>query len=489
MSDRYRPAFHFTPPSMWLNDPNGLVYYDGEYHLFYQYHPHSTIWGPMHWGHAVSRNLLTWEHLPIALYPDDNGMIFSGSAVVDVNNTARFGKDALVDVFTYNKDGHETQNLAYSADRGRTWTKYPDNPVISYRADLKDCRDPKVFWHCDHWVMVLAAGDHVLFYISSDLKTWEQSGSFGHGYGSTSGVWETPDLFQLPINGSDSRWVLTVGVGDGACAGGSGTQYFIGSFDGKTFTSQNAKDAVLWMDYGADFYAPQSWNNEPNGRRIVIGWMSNWQYARETPAETWRGMFSLPREVSLLHTQAGLRLAQQPVAELQTLRREAHRWRNRWVSPGQNLARALQTDAFELTAEVDIPSSSGIFGFHVRKGANEQTTITCNLQTGEILLDRTRSGYSQFAKDFAAVHAAKLYLEHNILRIRIFVDRCSVEVFAEDGLVCFSELIYPSTESRQCECFAKEGRVYFRSLAIHYLNGQQVMKKSQFDPIEFKAVL
>ena len=328
MTDPYRPLFHFTPPANWMNDPNGLVYFEGEYHLFYQYHPESNLWGPMHWGHAVSADLVNWQHLPIALYPDERGMIFSGSAVVDWEDTAGFGKKAMIAVFTYNNhtynDEHrvEDQNIAYSKDRGRTWTKYNGNPVVPHPGDLKDFRDPKVFWYQDHWVMLLAAGDKVLFYTSSNLKEWDQSGSFGGGgYGSTDGVWETPDLFQLPVtNASDSRWVLTVGLGNGGPAGGSATQYFIGDFDGKNFTSENPKDTVLWADHGTDYYAPQAWNDEPHGRRIMIGWMSNWQYANLTPASTWRGMFSIPRELSLTQTEDGIRLVQNPIPELQSLR-------------------------------------------------------------------------------------------------------------------------------------------------------------------------
>jgi fructan beta-fructosidase len=233
-SELYRPQYHFSPQANWMNDPNGPVYCDGEYHLFYQYHPESPVWGLMHWGHAVSCDLIHWQHLPIALYPDEHGMIFSGSAVVDWNNAAGFGEKAMIIIFTYNKEHKETQNLAYSTDKGRTWTKYAGNPVIPHPNYLRDFRDPKVFWHENHWVMSLAAGDMILFYASPDLKHWEQSGSFGGGYGCTSGVWETPDLFKLPVdNGPETRWVLTVGVGNGGPAGGSGTQYFIGEFNEK----------------------------------------------------------------------------------------------------------------------------------------------------------------------------------------------------------------------------------------------------------------
>lgn len=475
MSDLYRPAYHFTPPAMWLNDPNGLVYYAGEYHIFYQYHPHSTVWGPMHWGHAVSKDLVNWQHLPIALHPDDHGLIFSGSAVIDWSNTAGFGKEALIAIFTYNnytyddKNRVEDQNIAYSTDRGRTWTKYAGNPVVSHPGNLTDFRDPKVFWHEDHWVMALAAGDRVLFYSSSDLKHWEPSGSFGGGYGSTDGVWETPDLFQLPVSGSDSRWVLTVGVGSGAYAGGSGTQYFIGNFDGKTFTSLHPKETVLWMDYGADFYAPQSWNNEPNERRIVVGWMSNWQYARETPTETWRGMFNIPRELSLANTADGPRLVQMPIKELQALRSENHHWENETVLPGENLLRNIKGDCLEIIARVEINPQAASFGFKLCVGVNEQTVIRYDIQKQELTIDRSESGAVDFHEAFASVQAVKLPPVENAIQLHIFLDRCSVEIFANGGETVVSDVIFPSSASIQLELFTKGGELKIRQLDVFQL--------------------
>ena len=252
MNDLQRPGYHFTPPANWLNDPNGLVYLDGEYHLFYQCHLGDIGWGPMHWGHAVSRDLLNWQHLPVALAPDGNGMIFSGSAVVNTENSAGFGREALVAVFTHHSAQQESQSLAFSLDRGRSWVKYKGNPLLNPPPGTPDFRDPKVFWYGEpgagQCVMILAVGRQVLFYTSPNLIDWSPSGSFGNGYGSTSGVWETPDLFELPVDGGpDLRWVLTVGVGDGGPAGGSATQYFIGQFDGHVFLSDNPTETVLWM--------------------------------------------------------------------------------------------------------------------------------------------------------------------------------------------------------------------------------------------------
>ena len=477
-SELYRPQFHFTPPAMWMNDPNGLVYYQGEYHLFYQYHPASTVWGPMHWKHAVSRNLIDWEHLPIALSPDEHGMIFSGSAVVDWHNTSGFGEKALVAIFTYNKLHVESQNLAYSTDQGRTWIKYAGNPVIPQSEQLSDFRDPKVFWHIDHWVMSLAAGDRILFYISPDLKHWEQSGSFGAGYGSTGGVWETPDLFQLPI-GSETRWVLTTGVGNGAPAGGSGTQYFIGDFDGKNFTSENSRDTILWADYGADYYAPQSWSDEPNARRIVLGWLNNWQYAKLIPASSWRGTFTLIRELSLTYTEQGIRLIHKPIPEMKNLRSVSQHWHNEVIRPATNLLADIHGKSLELVAEFQIINAIDCFGFQVRTGQGEHTTIGYKVKDKILFIDRTHSGCVDFNEGFAQVHSVDLSPVNAVIRLNIFVDASSVEVFANDGLAVLSECIFPSEQSQGLELFVEGGNIHLNSLDVYQLNPAKFFSKEK----------
>ena len=480
MTDIFRPSFHFTPPSNWMNDPNGLVYFEGEYHLFYQYHPDDMLWGPMHWGHAVSADLVNWQHLPIALSPDEKGLIFSGSAVVDWKDTAGFGKKAMIAVFTYNNhtynDKHrvEDQNIAYSKDRGRTWTKYSGNPVVPHPGDLKDFSDPKVFRHKDHWVMLLAAGNEVLFYQSSNLKQWEPCGSFGGGYGSTDGVWETPDLFQLPLtNASGSRWVLTVGLGNGGPAGGSATQYFIGDFDGRKFVSENSKDTILWADHGADYYAPQSWSDEPGRHRIMVGWMSNWQYANLVPASTWRGMFSLPRELSLKQTEYGTRLVQQPIRELQSLRAEHRHWQAETIQPEDNLLKDIHGQALEIVAEFQVSKDVRSFGFRVRVGVDEHTTISYSVEDETLSLDRTRSGEVTFHDAFAGVHSVKLTPINHVIRLHIFVDSSSVEVFANNGLVVLTDCIFPSPQSNGLELFAEDGQVIVNSLDVYQLNSAE----------------
>ena len=289
--EKYRPQFHFSPEKGWMNDPNGLVYFAGEYHLFYQYYPDSTVWGPMHWGHAVSKDLIRWKHLPVALYPDSLGYIFSGSAVADTSNTSGLGtkiNPPLVAIFTYHnpeseKSGSNTfenQGIAFSIDKGRTWTKYHNNPVLK-NPGIKDFRDPRVIWHeqTGKWIMILAAHDRVMIYSSPDLKSWSFESQFGEKAGAHGGVWECPDLFPLKISGQHQiKWVMLVSINPGGPNGGSATQYFTGEFDGHNFVPDNTDEK--WIDWGPDNYAGSTWSEIPltDGRRIFLGWMSNWQY-------------------------------------------------------------------------------------------------------------------------------------------------------------------------------------------------------------------
>jgi len=468
----YRPHYHFTPPSMWMNDPNGLVYYKGKYHLFYQHHPNDILWGPMHWGHAISRDLVNWQHLPIALPPDENGSIFSGSTVIDWQNTAGFGKEAMVAIFTHYNDGHQSQSLAYSNDQGLSWVKYAGNPILLSPKD-PDFRDPKVFRYKDWWLMSLASGNMILFYISTDLIHWEPSGSFGD-HGSTDGVWETPDLFKLTVrNSAEARWVLTVSVGDGHPAGGAGTQYFIGHFDGRNFISENEKETILWADFGADYYAPQSWNDEPNGRRLMIGWMNNWHYASVLPTSGWRGAFSVIRELALKRTAEGLRLIQQPITEIRSLRNECHHWHNKTLTPGMNPLTDVEANALEILAEFQITHHIDRLGFHVRVGNDERTTIGYSVKEKKVFVDRTHSGLSNFHEGFPRIHAAALNCTDHLLRLHIFVDKCSVEVFANDGLVVITDCIFPFHESTKLELFVEGDEVLINVLDVFQLSPAQ----------------
>ncbi|MEZ4591954.1 MAG: glycoside hydrolase family 32 protein [Chloroflexota bacterium] len=481
-SEPFRPAFHFTPPAFWLNDPNGMVFYDGEYHLFYQYFPEDTVWGPMHWGHAVSADLVNWQHLPIALEPDELGYIFSGSAVIDWQNTAGFGPEAMIAGYTYHDDSaRQSQAIAYSLDKGRTWTKYAGNPVIPTPPNIRNFRDPKLIWYEDgsgsgHWVMVLAAGSAVLFYTSANLIDWEPSGSFGFGQGATAGVWETPDLFELPVaNSAESRWVLTVGVGDHAPAGGSGTQYFVGHFDGQTFTNENPKETVLWADYGADFYAAQSWSDAPNNRRIWLAWMNNWQYAREIPTATWRGAMSLPRELRLVPTDDGIRLAQTAVPELTQLRQSEKSWQNLTLAPGVPFVPEIGGQLLEIVAEFETPAEANRLGLRLRVGDGMGTAVGYAPKSNTLFVDRTAAGQSDFNDTFARNHTVTFAPADGVLRLHIFVDRASIEVFANDGLISFTEQIFPDEAAIGLELFAEGTAVTVRTLQIYQLSPAQFL--------------
>ncbi len=477
-SEPFRPQFHFSPPANWMNDPNGLVYLDGEYHLFYQYNPNATVWGPMHWGHAVSRDLLNWQYLPVALAPDDLGNIFSGSAVVDKTNTAGFGPNAMIAIFTHEQNGAQRQSLAYSTDNGRTWTKYAGNPVLNAPGALKDFRDPKVFWYAQggggHWVMLVAARDRILFYTSPDLKTWSPSGEFGPGFGTTYGVWECPELQELPVDGGpQTRWLLAVGVGSGAPASGSGVQYFVGDFDGQKFTSLAPASSVLWADYGADFYAAQAWNNVPGGRAVWLGWMNNWAYAQNTPTTGFRGSFTLPRLLALATTSQGIRLQQQPLPELQAQRGPA------WQLPAQLIpvgalplsAISGQTLEISLVFTLEIPSADR-FGLRVKTGQGDYAAaayaVGYDARAHQLFVDRSGVGEMSIKPPFAGIHTANLEPGANsTLSIHIFVDRSSIEVFADNGLVVITDQVFPASSSQRLELFSEGGQVKLKSLEIY----------------------
>jgi fructan beta-fructosidase len=449
----YRPQFHFTPAKNWMNDPNGMVYFDGEYHLFYQYNPFGNKWGHMSWGHAVSRDLVHWEHLPVALQEENDVMIFSGSAAVDWNNTSGFGKDGkppLIAIYTghYTKKPLQNQHIAYSNDRGRTWTKYAGNPVLDLGE--KDFRDPKVMWHegTKRWIMTVAwpIQRKVRFYASDNLTSWTHLSDFGPE-GSVTGIWECPDLF--PLNG---LWVLIVNVGSGGPAGGSSAgQYFIGDFDGNEFKLDSSfpKSGALWLDSGPDYYAAVTWSDVPK-RRLSIGWMSNWQYAGDIPTSPWRSAMSLPRELVLANNDNGVRLVQQPVKELQRLRGESFRLKkatipevNRWIEkngiPGDQL-------------EIEISAEAGEFGVEVLKSGLESTRITSE-RDGKLTIDRTRSGKIDFHRQFSGRYSA----HPRGRNLRIFVDACSVEVFANDGEAVMTALTFPGGKGRALDFFGDEG--------------------------------
>ena len=637
-SEPFRPQYHFTPEKNWMNDPNGLVYYEGEYHLFYQYNPFGDKWGHMSWAHAVSPDMVHWKHLPLAMGDNDGVMIFSGSAVIDWKNSSGFGKDGkppMVAIYTgYNTTNNlQYQCIAYSNDKGRTWTKYFGNPVINLNS--KDFRDPKVQWHepTKKWIMTvsLSAEHKVCFYGSTDLKEWTLLSKFGPA-GATGGVWECPDLFELPVQGtSEKRWVLAVNINPGSIAGGSGGQYFIGQFDGTRFVADNdmlgssasefvpegkviadfesenygnwkvtgdafgpgpakgkfpnqnpvdgykgerlvnsyfngdettgtltspdfevtrpflnfligggsqketrmdlwvdgkvvrtasgddgerlswrawdvreligrqakleivdnatggwghinidqimladaparpASEAALWFDYGPDYYAAVSWSDVPksDGRRLWLGWMNNWQYGQDVPTAPWRSAMSIPREVGLRQTSDGIRLVQKPTREMESLRGEHFQFNggdvaaaNAWLVKNK-----IQGDQLEMLIELE-PQSAGVEGVQVLKGGKEATVIGVDRSRGQVFVDRTESGVVNFHPKFPSRNDAPLNSPHGKVKFHIFVDAGSVEVFANDGEVVITDLVFPSAESRSVEFFGPTSTSKIRSLNV-----------------------
>jgi fructan beta-fructosidase len=493
---RYRPKWHYAAERNWLNDPNGLVYSNGVYHLFYQHNPFADVWGNMSWGHATSPDLLNWDEQPVAIPCDEQEAIFSGSAVVDTLNTSGFGVGGvppLVAVYTsaYSPAsplaGRQAQSLAYSTDDGATWTKYAGNPVLD-RASA-DFRDPKVFWYDgeagSYWVMaaVEAENREVVLYKSADLKSWEYLSTFGPA-NATGGVWECPDLFELPVDGDagNTRWVLVVNLSPGGIAGGSAGQYFLGTFDGVTFRSETTVTEGMqtddsrmpdygWLDWGRDYYAAVSFSNAPGGRRLMIGWMNNWQYAASTPSQGWRSAMSLVREVRL-ETRAGrLVLVQAAVdpfeaagTELFATGPEPLADGVRWL-PAEASGDVLRFDA------VFRPGSAGKVGLVLRAGeadgVQERTVLAYSSLSGELSLDRTGSGNAGFHADFPSVERVPVALDGSgLLRLRVFLDRCSVEVFAQDGLVTLTDLIFPTESSTAVGLLAEGDGATLVSLSI-----------------------
>lgn len=467
----WRPQFHFTPEKNFMNDPNGMVFYKGEYHLFYQHNPFGNKWGHMSWGHAVSRDLIRWEHLPVALAEENGEMIFSGSAVVDWNNTSGLCKQAsprdrscLIAIYTGHTEKKQVQNIAVSNDRGRTWTKYKGNPVLDI--GYKDFRDPKVFWHAPtrRWVMAvsLSTEKKVRFYASRDLKKWTALSDFGPA-GVREGLWECPDLFELPVEGSPRlrKWVLIVNVNPGGPAGGSGVQYFVGNFDGRRFTNDNPPDKILYADHGKDFYAAVSWSDIPraDGRRIWMGWMMNWEYANDDPSEIWRGAMSLPRTLALKKLADGIRLVQKPIVSTRLTRPEKQQLSGEGVAAINSfLPRTFAGgDALDIEAVFEVGQATE-FGLKVRMGRNEETVIGYDVKKQQLFIDRSRSGRVDFKSTFAGRHAAPLKPAGNKISLDIFIDRSSVEVFGNDGEVAITDRIFPRPQSQGIELYEKGGK-------------------------------
>lgn len=495
--EQHRPQFHFSPPAKWMNDPNGMVYYAGEYHLFYQYYPDSTIWGPMHWGHAVSKDMVSWENLPIALYPDSLGYIFSGSAVVDANNTSGFktgDESPLIAIFTYHDPAGErtgsqtfqTQGIAYSNDRGRSWIKYEGNPVVE-NPGIRDFRDPKVFWHesSQKWVMIFAARDRVRLYNSSNLKDWTFNSEFGAEWGAHLGVWECPDLFELTVDGTEEkRWVMLVSINPGGPNGGSATQYFVGDFDGKTFTLDRGFAAELaqmgrkeshWLDYGRDNYAGVTWSDVPeeDGRRLFMGWMSNWDYANEVPTEAWRSAMTTARSLSLAQVDGRYFVRSRPVKELEKLRGKKVIISPAPIKRELDLTQELNFSpaTSELILEVNLPVGQyPDFGVELYNDQGETYRLGYSSGNDLYFSDRTRSGKKSFAVKYAsAIHRAPRLRNSQTVRLHIFFDRASAELFADDGLTAMTDIFFPSEDFKGIRLFSANGEAELTSAEVYEL--------------------
>ncbi len=458
--DKFRPQVHCSSPENWMNDPNGMVYFDGLYHLFYQHHPYSNNWGPMHWGHVVSRDLMRWEHRPIALAPDELGQIWSGSAIYDEHNTSGLGTSEcgpLVAIFTYHCDNqertglgnHQTQGLAYSNDGGSSWHKYAGNPVLDNPDCSPDFRDPKVFWHAGstQWVMVLAVGDECQFWGSPNLLDWRYLSCFGAGIGAHGGVWECPDLIQVPIEGRGlQRWVLIQSVNPGGPQRGSGTQYFVGDFDGTTFAiDSSTKSDVCWIDQGPDCYAGVCWSNLPvdDGRVVFLGWLGNWEYASQVPTEEWRGVMCIPRSLTLRETSQGQVLCSWPVTEVAACRSAELVRVHEQLTPGNELV--LLEDRVltpvDLEFSLTLPDH-GLIELRFSNALGDVYAFGYDVDRQAAYSDRIDAGQSDFSpREFPRRH----WVRHTQrqLDVRMLLDSCSVEVFLAQGEVAFTALIFP----------------------------------------------
>jgi fructan beta-fructosidase len=420
------------------------------------------------WGQAISKDLVAWEHLPIALYPDSLGYIFSGSVVIDSLNTAGFqtGKEKpLVAIFTYHnmvkekagRNDRESQGIAYSLDKGRTWTKYVKNPVLPNKGDA-DFRDPKVFYHAasKNWVMPLAVGKQLEIFTSKNLKDWQKTGEFGIKESKNDGVWECPDLISFKTKEGTEKWILIQNIGRGAINGGSGTQYFVGNFDGKTFTNDNSPDTKLWLDYGADNYAGVTWFNAPNNERIFIGWMSNWDdYATKIPTSTWRSAMTVPRKLSLIETSEGYRLAQMPVSQLEKLRL------SKTEIPKQNITKNTLIDEKSVLKELDLSfdlsaSTASELGFILSNTKNEKVIFGYDKATKQVFIDRTNAGKFDFSSKFAKKHFAPIIVGKKLI-IKALVDNSSIEIFVNGGKIALTDLFFPNEDYTRLELYSKGG--------------------------------
>ena len=421
--EQYRPLYHHTPAYGWMNDPNGMFFKDGVWHLYFQHNPYGSQWENMTWGHSTSTDLIHWTFQGDPIQPDAWGAIFSGSSVVDKNNTAGFGENAIVALYT-SAGENQTQSMAYSTDNGKTFTKYDGNPIIT--SNVPDFRDPHMFWNEDikKWNMILAAGQQMNIYSSDNLKDWKFESSFGAEYGSHGGVWECPDLMKMKVRGTDKeKWMLVCNINPGGPSGGSATQYFVGDFDGHKFTCESKPEVTKWMDYGKDHYATVTFDNAPNGRHVALAWMSNWQYANQVPTMQYRSANSIPRDLGLFEYKGNTYCSVTPSEEITAARSK---------KPSKSLSEACEM-VVNLKGDATITLSNS-------KG--EKVVMTYKAKDETFSMDRTLSGKTDFSSDFAAITTAPVYGKMN--KLRIFIDKSSIEVFDNDGKMAMTNLVFPT---------------------------------------------
>ena len=466
--EKFRPTYHFSPLYGWMNDPNGMVYKDGEYHLFYQHNPYGSKWGNMHWGHAISKDLINWEHRPDAITPDALGTIFSGSAVVDTDNTAGFGAGAIVAIYTQNSD-RQVQSIAYSTDNGRSFTKYENNPVLT--SDARDFRDPKVFWHKEtqRWIMLLAVGQEMQIFSSSNLKDWAFESSFGEGQGAHGGVWECPDLFELPVDGTnEKKWVLLCNLNPGGPFGGSATQYFVGTFNGKEFVNESPSK-TKWMDWGKDHYATVTWSDAPDNRRIAIAWMSNWQYANDVPTSQYRSPNSVPRDLSLFTVDGETYLQSAPSPELLKLR-DISKKRSFKVNGTRTIKDMIAGNEGAYEIELTIENQhADVIGFRLYNDKGEEVDMQYDMKEKKFSMDRRKSGKVSFNENFPMLTWTAIESGKDALKLRLFVDKSSVEAFGDGGRFAMTNQVFPSETYNHIDFYSKGGAYKVDSFVVYKL--------------------
>ena len=499
--EKFRPVYHHTPVYGWMNDANGLVYKDGEYHLYFQYNPYGSMWGNMHWGHSVSKDLVHWEHLDPAIARDTLGHIFSGSAIVDKPGSAGFGENTMIAFYTSHKNlakgQREIQCMAYSKDNGRTYTKYEGNPVLTPFDGLENFRDPKVFWYEpeQNWRMIVSADKNMRFYSSKDLKDWEYLSEWGAGYGPQPNQFECPDFIRLPVDGDKSKmkWVMIVNINPGFVYGGSGTMYFVGDFNGKQFTCDTKPDVVKWLDWGKDHYATVCFSNTGD-RVIAVPWMSNWQYANYTPMQQFRSANALPRELNLYTgDDKQLYLSAAPVKETEALRKETKAMGDFDVTEEKRFDNLFENNDGAFEIDLELAANGGEAGLELQNTLGEKVKIYVDAKEGRVVMDRAESGITAFGErvephmldteesyarykqvtvdyknDFALgtwapVDAQKAH------KLQIFVDNGSIELFVDGGQVAMTNLVFPNEPYNALRFYSENGKAKVTNLNVYKL--------------------